>query len=323
MGTARPLSRFPFIDTSNPEVMRAALDRIYVKPVMELVGRERKLRAVMNHCQLKHIGIGYGEYGADVRWGFPPSDFAAQIFPINGKAEIAIDGTSVSVGGGRGVAISPGVIFKMISNASYERLILTVDAKGLASKLAAMTGWSVRAPLRLQPAQDFSSQAARLLRDNFIFLVQQLTAGTPLPLFVMAEFEQALMMMFLHANRHNYSHLLDEEPVDAAPREVRRAEEYIEANWHEPLSLEGLAAETGLSMRSLARKFRQWRGYSPSEFLQQVRLRHARRSLQNAGPAVTVADVALACGFANIARFNKDYAECFGEHPSATLAHGR
>jgi AraC-like DNA-binding protein len=79
--------------------------------------------------------------------------------------------------------------------------------------------------------------------------------------------------MFLHANRHNYRHLLEQEPPGAAPSQVRRAEEYIAANWNRPIGLETLAAVTGVSASSLSRSFRKSRGYTPLQFAKQVRLR--------------------------------------------------
>jgi len=44
-----------------------------------------------------------------------------------------------------------------------------------------------------------------------------------------------------------------------------------------PLSLEGLAAATEVSIRSLVAAFKRSRGYSPIEFLKQMRLRGPTR----------------------------------------------
>ena len=79
------------------------------------------------------------------------------------------------------------------------------------------------------------------------------------------------MTMLLCCNRHNYSHLLDEKLPEVTAMEVRRAEDYMEANWHRPITLQELAAVTGVSEIGLFRSFRQFRDYSPLEFLAQIR----------------------------------------------------
>lgn len=99
------------------------------------------------------------------------------------------------------------------------------------------------------------------------------TATVPVPKPLQAEFEQAIMVMFLRASRHRYSHLLEEGALDVTPTEVRRAEDYIEAHWREPLTLEGLAAVSGSNVLSLVRSFKRYRGCTPMQFVEQVRRR--------------------------------------------------
>ena len=151
-----------------------------------------------------------------------------------------------------------------------------------------------------------------------MFLAKQLNSDVSLPPLVLAEFEQALMVMFLYANRHNYSNLLQEDPADVALRQVRRTEDYIEANWNKQMSFEALAAEIGVSIRSLFRSFRKSRGYSPAEFLRQTRLRHAQWMLQRAEAGTKEADIARRCGFLDLDNFRRAYLKAFGERPSET-----
>lgn len=84
------------------------------------------------------------------------------------------------------------------------------------------------------------------------FLVEELSSGRrDIPIVAMVEMEQALMTWFLVGNRNNYSPLLNGRSQSAAPWQVKRAEEYIEASWDQPLTIEVLAAVTGSSARSL------------------------------------------------------------------------
>jgi transcriptional regulator GlxA family with amidase domain len=175
--------------------------------------------------------------------------------------------------------------------------------------------------LNFHPAPDSSQPAARMMYGNFMFLVRE--SDNDLPPLLLAELEQLVMVSMLHANRHNYSELLTREPIAVAPWQVRRAEEFIEANWNRPLDIEAIAAATGVSVRSLFRSFRQSRGQSPKEFVKQARLHHARRFLQRPDVATTVTDVAFACGFGDLGRFSKDYCKRFHERPSDTLRRAR
>ena len=315
-----PLSMFALMHTDNVEEMKASFERIYGRPVMEFVGRDRSLCAVVNHCKLRHIELNYGAYNANLRLRFPESVFVSQIFPIRGRAEAAVQGESVSIHKDQSVVVSGDTPLGITSEIAYERLILCVNSESLTRYLAAVTGHSVVTSLQMHPWQTLTGQPARLLRENLMFLVGQMSGPARLHPLVLAEFEQSLMLMFLHANRHNYSRLLDRDPPHVAPREVRLAEEYIAAYWDQPISVEALAAQTGVGVRSLLRDFQQARGYSLSEFVKQVRLLHARRLLEISDAFVALESVAATCGFANVARFSEEYQRAFGELPSAALA---
>jgi hypothetical protein len=271
----KPLDRFPVIRTRSVEKMRAALAQVYTKPIFELQGRVRTLDVSFNNYQLQHSGLSYVKYGAPVRLEFPDTDFLSQLFPIKGKGEVLTGGTLVSMTQDSGVVNSPYTSFTAKLSADYEHLVLRMDSTALARKLAAMIGAPISRTLRIDPMPNFARPDAQILRQHLMFLVNKLSmAAAPLPALMLAEFEQSLMVMFLRANRHNYSHLFELQPSDSAPWQVRRAEEYIEANWDQPITLEDLAAVTGVSARSLFRTFKRSRGYSPMDFVNQTRRRY-------------------------------------------------
>jgi transcriptional regulator GlxA family with amidase domain len=55
------------------------------------------------------------------------------------------------------------------------------------------------------------------------------------------------------------------------------------------------------------------------EFADRVRLNRARELLQGAAGLTSVAGTALACGFADLRRFENKYVLAFGATPAATL----
>lgn len=85
------------------------------------------------------------------------------------------------------------------------------------------------------------------------------------------------------------------------PRALRRVREYIEAHLQENVSLQALAGIAGKSTYHFARAFKQSEGLPPHEFLVRCRLRRAQELL--AGTNLPLAEVALACGFADQSHF--------------------
>lgn len=88
-----------------------------------------------------------------------------------------------------------------------------------------------------------------------------------------------------------------------APWQERRARELLEANLGSDMALHLLAAECGLSVRHFTRAFRQSIGVPPHRYLLQRRVERARELLMD--PALSLLDVALACGFADQSHFTR------------------
>ncbi len=198
--------------------------------------------------------------------------------------------------------------------------MLKIDRDALINKCRAVTGKPPRGDLKFQPVANSRTPEATYLRRLLMFIVDQLGSSEgSVPPLALAELEQSVIVSFLCANRHDESHLLDREPVGTAPWQVRRAEEYIEAHWDQPITVEALAVATRASARSLFHFFKASRGYGPMVFVKQVRLRHARRMLMVPDETTSVTNVAFDCGFTNLGHFAKDYGKCFGELPSETL----
>lgn len=105
--------------------------------------------------------------------------------------------------------------------------------------------------------------------------------------------------------------------------QARRVEQYIEAHWDQPITIEILAHATAASARSIFHHFRSCRGQSPMAFLKQLRLQHAKEMLERTDLNRSVTDTAIACGFGNLGHFAGDYFKRYGEHPSDTLRRGK
>ncbi len=95
---------------------------------------------------------------------------------------------------------------------------------------------------------------------------------------------------------------------------VRRALERIEADFAEPLQVEQLAREAGMSRFHFSRRFLEQVGMSPYAYLQEVRLRRAAELLKR-GHA-TVAEAAFSVGFSDLGRFGRKFRQKYGCVPS-------
>ncbi|MDX2157151.1 MAG: helix-turn-helix domain-containing protein [Hyphomicrobiaceae bacterium] len=110
----------------------------------------------------------------------------------------------------------------------------------------------------------------------------------------------------------------DHQP-NSGSKSVRQARDYIHAHAAEPISFSQLATRLGVGLRSLQIAFRRELGCSPRDYLIACRLEVARARLMAAGEGVTVTQIALECGFTDMAVFARKYRENFGERPSETL----
>jgi AraC-like DNA-binding protein len=322
MSSAQPLDRFPLVRTRDADEMCAVLGEVYAKPTLFLEGRSNKVDVAVNHYQASDMAVAYTKHGRRMTALYPENNFVFQAFPVRGRGQITIGKGASPLAPGRGVIVSPGMNFAITLNDNYEHLVLVFSAPALATKLALLTGAAITDPLRFEPVPVDRSPTAKLLRDHFFFLVDRLNACA-VPKLVLTEFEQSLMVMFLHANRHNYSHLLEELSPEVGAWQVRCVADYIEAHAQQPMTLENLSSVTGENAQSVLRAFKRIRGISPLEFANQVRLGKARELLRNPDPATTVVTVAEACGFAYLSRFISDYMRSFGERPSVTLSRGQ
>jgi len=318
-----PLSHSPVIRTRDPEEMRHALFTVYGASGFELP-RSDGFEAVANYLALPKVGLGFCGYGTETIVDFPELDFARLQIALNGNATTAFNGHAYAIDAQRPGMIPPGESTRVAFGAGYEQLILRISTAALESALVTLLGVRPRGDLRFDPDAPPRPHSGKVLRDLTMFLADQLNStAAQLPGAMLTELEQALIVSFLSAHRHNFSEMLEGTAREAAPRTVRLAEEYIEASWNRAITIEELAAQTNTSVRSLYAVFKKARGYSPMTFAKSVRLRRARQMLLDANPRTSVSQVAFKCGFGNLGHFANDFRKMFGELPSEMLARAK
>lgn len=98
-------------------------------------------------------------------------------------------------------------------------------------------------------------------------------------------------------------------------RTIRLVSDFVDAHLGRDLSVEKLAYIAGLSEAHFARAFKQTTGLSPHRFIVERRLEQGKRLL--ADTEDPIAEIALACGFADQAHFSRQFSAAFGLAPSA------
>lgn len=317
----KPLDKFAIIRTSDIDEMKDAVGRYFGENRLNVARGHKDFRAHGNYLQLDAIGISFGSFGTAVEFHFPdfPIGYTVPIVHA-GSGEAKTGGRTVPVGNEQTAIYAPGKPLTLFYGEAFETVNVQLGRKAVTRKLGSLLGFQPERELVFEPVFDFRQPANAFWGRLIDFLIGEADAhGAGLPRTAMAEMEQALLVTFLQSNPHNFSHLLGGRLQQTAPWQVRRAEDYIEAHWDQPITIEALAAATNSSARSLFHSFKESRGYSPMAFARQVRLRRARAMLAKPGPAASVTDVAYTCGFSNLGNFAKEYARAFGERPSETL----
>jgi len=318
------LHRSPLVDTCNPDEFRETIVSTFGARGFDFGNVPQFFRASRSYLRLKSIDVAYGACSAPYKVYFPGSAMIKQHFVSRNNGRTRFGGKQFDIGPEESAVIPAWTEMTHEYEADLEQSLFRIEAPALQSKLSAVVGMPVTRDIEFVTPSLFTNPSLQRLRRMLRFMVDEFDRDDGgIPPAAMVEFEQLLIVSFLTANRHNFSELMDREQPRPAPWQVRMVEEYIHANWNQPITVEALAAAAGASTRSVFKAFRDARSCSPMAFVKGIRLTHARRLLQKPDQGATVVSVAFACGFLNAGHFARDYRRAFGELPSATLAYAR
>lgn len=96
-------------------------------------------------------------------------------------------------------------------------------------------------------------------------------------------------------------------------RQLRQAVDYIEAHIANEICLDEMANYLGFSRYYFCRLFKQSTGLSPYKYVTQCRVERAKKLLKRGG--LTLAEVALACGFSHQSHLNRHFKRITGVTP--------
>lgn len=215
---------------------------------------------------------------------------------------------------------SPGYSLDIEYRPDLEKVFVSFRSEALKRKLTALLGAPISRAPEFQLTEFTSQKMLNGLIDLIKMIMHQIDRKNSFtaPLAI-RELEDAAIVQLLLTGVHQSTAQLLRKPPETSLNVIEQAEQYIEANWKQSITIDALTRVTGVSGRTLLRSFTKARGYSPIVFARKVRLERARKFLSEPDADTTVTGVALACGFSNLGRFAQDYWNLFGELPSKTL----
>ncbi len=96
---------------------------------------------------------------------------------------------------------------------------------------------------------------------------------------------------------------------------IRKAIDYIHANWSEKILLRDLSRECGLSLYHLVYLFRKQIGVSFKTYLKHLRIEQAKKLLED--PFLNVTQIAHQIGYCDLANFDNDFKKITRLTPTA------
>lgn len=279
--------------------------------------------ATMSIHPLGGISIGLGSDRFATQVGFRGDWFDAYLFSmmLRGSARLVQNGNETTMTGAEGGAFRATSGTQISFSDSNVHRNLWIDARTLEQALEHMLDDRLRSPLRFTPRVDWAGGIAASLRWQIDFLLQEVerSGGVLDSRVMLASVTDLILSLVVRGLPNNYSERLENDRCFAAPKYVRRAEDFMRANVAVPLRMEQIALAAGCSVRTLGAVFRRFRDTSPLGALHAIRLDEVRAEFVLGGTDAAIPKIARRFGFTNSGRFNAAYCRRFGESPRETI----
>ena len=143
--------------------------------------------------------------------------------------------------------------------------------------------------------------------DLALYLVEKLCGHQ-----VALDTARALLIDMPRTYQSGYAVLPISRPHEDA--QVRRAEEWIQHNYAQPIRLEEIAARIGMSPRNFARRFKAATGKLPGTYLQELRVAAARQRLEGGNDPIQL--IGRQIGYEDLDYFREIFKRHTGMSPA-------
>jgi AraC-like DNA-binding protein len=163
-------------------------------------------------------------------------------------------------------------------------------------------------------AMDVSPVDADLL-DAVVRLVKLLDTPVEMKLFAAPIIREIIYRLLKGRQGERLSYLVTSE---GDTRRISRAVKKLRENIDQPLKIEDIARELGMSVSGFHNHFKSVTAMSPLQFQKQIRLQEARRLMLSEN--MDVASVSLQVGYEDPSYFSREYKKLFGIPPLRDIA---
>ena len=299
----------------------AAVSNVYCPHEVKILGSNRGVRTNLEALEQAHHRIVSLRYSAPVHIDAGNFDnLLLMMTCVDGSAQAAQGRDKAQWHRGQTLPFSPGLRSHLKFDREFAQRAVRLDIEAMEALCSRLLNAALDEPLRLE-LRPFSPALEIAWQEAVRLLLRYDELGIALPPAAAVHLEEFIGTLILEQHPHSYSAALSAPQLAATPRAVREAEHLMRAEQAQTVSQ--IAKRLGISLRTLELGFREFRQSTPSQALRQVRLDAARAELRRPSASTTVTSVALANGFAHLARFSAYYRSAFNEYPSQTLGRSR
>lgn len=300
----------------------AAVAGIYCPHEVKIMGSNRGIQAALESHPGSRSQMVSLSYAAPVKIDAGTFENLLLFMSCSEGAALATQGrASARWSSGQTLPLSPNLSSQLEFDRSFRQDSIRLDMRFVEVVCSQLIGRPLDRPLQFQlaPFRPVLEQVWKQAVD-----MRRLLHSIHLPLdsATQQRLDEMLATLVLEWHPHNHSEFLKRETAPIAPRTVREAERIMRAAGP-GITMDEVARELRISLRSLQMGFRQARQSTPSRTYREIRLNAARQDLLQADEATTVTSVALKHGFSHLARFSGYYRAMFDEAPGMTLRRNR
>jgi AraC-like DNA-binding protein len=307
-----------FLSTDDPGEAEFALRDMLCEHHISLRGPASDFHASVTVAEVADLRIAHFCYGTALDITAGPLGRYAMNFTLGGVSRVRHGGQRAAARVGAATIFSPAEESELTWSSELDLLCLVIPKAALEQHFRKMTG--VNEPIRFDPGVD--PDAALLARSMLTSILRLTVGGTvSLPDPLAWELRNALLTAVVTDLPHNHSAALRESRSSGTARTAVAAVAAMRRQLSAPPTIPQLAAQLGVSERTLQAAFHEHFSVAPSAYFKRMRLEAVRDALYRSCPRdTTVTRVAAEVGgFFHLGRFAGEYLTMFGEHPLSTL----
>ena len=225
---------------------------------------------------------------------------------LEGSTNLVVDGECLLTQSNTLYFINPYQLHSMqvaLPPSRYDCLVIPIGLLSLPAGHGAMTNL-------INPIFTGKLRFVRQSQDPYLIdLFQRITADYDQKEQNAAAILAHLLLFLDHCQKHNLLQEAQTQPT--VP--IRKAIDYIQQNFRQKLSLEEIAATTGMNPKYFCSYFKKHTNTTPIAYLTTLRIRQAKVLLRE--KQLSVLEVALSCGFDNVSFFIRQFKAATGQTP--------